>query len=77
VSIRGALGTPEKVEFHTKLSIEGLPEETQKPQAVNLLLASLDGVLYKMLLATDLVQVTAWLRDPCSPCCLLQFIVSD
>jgi hypothetical protein len=79
LSIRGALGTPEKVEFHTKLSIERLPEETQKPQAVNLLLASLDGVLYGMLLATDLwaVQVTAWLRDPCSPCCLLQFIVSD
>jgi hypothetical protein len=39
------------MEFHTKLSIEGLLEE---PHAVNLVLAALDGVLGEMLPATDL-----------------------
>jgi hypothetical protein len=64
---RCAPGTPGKMEFHTRLSIEGIPEEAQEPQAVNLVLAGLDGVLDEMLPVTDLclVHVTAWLRDLC------------
>jgi hypothetical protein len=54
---RCARGTPGKMEFHTRLSIEGLPEEAQEPQAVNLVLAGLDGVLDEMLPVTDLCLV--------------------
>ncbi|KAM0890370.1 hypothetical protein ACQ4PT_027159 [Festuca glaucescens] len=43
-----------KMEFHAKLRIEGLPEEAREPQAVNLVLAGLEGVLDEMLPATDL-----------------------
>ena len=43
-------------------------EEAQEPQAVNLVLAALDGEVIEMLPATDrwVVPVSAWLRDPCS-----------
>ena len=44
---------PGKFEYKTPLSIEGLPEEAQEPQAVNLVLAALDGELIEMLPATD------------------------
>jgi hypothetical protein len=72
-----ARGTPGKFEYHTKLSFDGLPEEAQEPQAVNLLLAGLDGELDEILPATDLwvVTVTAWLRDPCSVPKMLTIVV--
>jgi hypothetical protein len=54
------------MEYHCLLSIEGLPEEAQEPQAVNLVLAGLDGEVDEMLPSTDmwLVHCTAWLRNP-------------
>ena len=59
-------GKPGKFQYLTTLSIEGLPEEAQEPQAVRLVLAALHGELIDMLPATDrwVVPVSAWLRDP-------------
>ena len=56
------------MEYKCTLSFEGLPEEAQEPQAMNLLLAGLDGEVIEVLPATDrwVVPVTAWLRDPCA-----------
>ena len=61
-------GTPGKFEYKTTLSIEGLSEEVQEPQAVNLVLAALDDELIEMLPVTDrwVVSVSAWLHNPCS-----------
>lgn len=56
------------MEHKTTLGFEGLPEEAWEPQAVNLVLADLDGELIEMLPPTDrwVLPVTVWLRDPCA-----------
>ena len=61
-------GVPGKKEFKCTLSFDGLPEEAQEPQSMNLLVAAVDGEIIEMLPATDrwITPVCAWLRDPCS-----------
>ena len=65
---RHGRGVPGKMEYKCTMSFEGLPEEAQEPQALNLVLAALDGELIEMLPARDrwIVPVSAWLRDPCA-----------
>ena len=48
------------------MSFDGLPEEAQEPQVVNLLVAAIDGELIEMLPQEDrwIVPLKAWLRDP-------------
>ncbi|CAM0874306.1 unnamed protein product [Alopecurus aequalis] len=61
-----ARDTAGKMEYKTVISIEGMPEEAWEWQAVNMLIAALDGELIEILPATDrwVLPVTAWLRDP-------------
>jgi len=61
-----ARGTSGKMEYNTVLSIEGLPEEAWEPEAVNIILAGLDGHLVELLPAEDfwILPLKAWLCNP-------------